>query len=191
MHWQNRAINQNLTFKSQFIELAQSTEISKKLPEICRPKQWPTVATQYFTNDGYPVYGANGQIGYYTEYNHDGTTIMIACRGATCGSINVGYGKIYANGNAMCLDNVREDVDLRYLEYALRTYDFSTVITGSAQPQITANNLEKVIIPLPDISIQQQFAAFAEQSDKSKFELEQAIQRIDNLIKSLIQQKND
>lgn len=44
-------------------------------------------------------------------------------------------------------------------------------------------------IVLPPIDVQQAFEAFVEQSDKSKFELEQAIQKVDNLIKSLISQE--
>ena len=141
----------------------------KKLTEISRPRQWTTIATQHFTKDGYPVYGANGKIGYYSEYNHEQPTIMIACRGATCGSINVSEPKSYINGNAMCLDDVDESINLTYLEYALRTRDFSDVITGSAQPQITATNLEKVEIPIPEKNAQAAFAAFVQQSDKSKF----------------------
>ena len=43
-------------------------------------------------------------------------------------------------------------------------------------------------IVLPPLSVQQTFEALVEQSDKSKFELQQAIDRIDNLIKTLIQQ---
>ena len=114
-------------------------------------------------------HGANGKIGYYSEYNHEQPTIMIACRGATCGSINVSEPKSYINGNAMCLDDVDESIDLTYLEYALRARDFSDVITGSAQPQITATNLEKVEIPIPEKTVQAAFAAFVQQSDKSKF----------------------
>ena len=155
--------------KSQFIEVLSRTENKKKLTDISRPKQWPTIATQYFTDDGYPVYGANGQIGYYTEYNHEMPTITIACRGASCGAINVTREKSYINGNAMCLDNVDDSVDLRFLEYALRTRDFSDVITGSAQPQITANNLDKVIISIPEMGVQLKCSEFVEASDKSKF----------------------
>ena len=155
--------------KSQFIEMAALAKESKKLTEISRPRQWPTIATQHFTVSGYPVYGANGQIGFYSEYNHEEPTILIACRGATCGSINVSVEKAYINGNAMCLDEVAESVNLKYLEYALRTRDFSDVITGSAQPQITATSLEKVIVPLPSQVIQKQFEMLVEQSDKSKF----------------------
>ena len=46
-------------------------------------------------------------------------------------------------------------------------------------------------IPIAEIDKQNEFETIMRQSDKSKFELEQAIQRIDNLIKSLIQQNND
>jgi len=44
---------------------------------------------------------------------------------------------------------------------------------------------------LPEKRVQQAFWAFVEQSDKSKFELQEAIARIDNLIKSLIQQDTE
>lgn len=45
----------------------------------------------------------------------------------------------------------------------------------------------KVIVPA--IEEQRRFIAFAEQSDKSKFELKQAIEGVDNLIRSLVQQE--
>ncbi len=159
--------------KSQFIEMTKGAVETKKLTQISRPRQWKTIATQFFTDSGFPVYGANGQIGYYSEYNHEKPTIMIACRGATCGSINVSSEKAYINGNAMCLDDVDEGIDLKYLEYALRTRDFSDVITGSAQPQITAISLEKVEISIPEYKEQIRFAQFAEQSDKSKLLVDQ------------------
>ena len=129
-----------------------------KLTDICSPKQWKTIPTEQLTEDGYPVYGANGIIGKYPEYNHEEPVIAITCRGATCGNINVTQEKAYVTGNAMCLDNLRSDVDLKYLFYALRHYDFSTVISGSAQPQITRQGLGKVSIQLIPFE-QQRFIA--------------------------------
>ena len=38
--------------------------------------------------------------------------------------------------------------------------------------------------------MQVEYKNFVEQSDKSKFELQQSIEKVDNLIKSLIMQKN-
>ena len=71
------------------------------------------------------------------------------------------------------------------------TAQIDTFTTGSTRKRVSRANLGSILVPVPDLSLQQRFVAIAEQSDKSKFELEQAIQRIDNLIKSLIQQNND
>ena len=117
-----------------------------KLSDICTPKQWKTIPTNELLEDGYPVYGANGIIGYYNEYNHEKSVVTITCRGATCGSVNITVPKSYVTGNAMCLDNVRHDVNLEYLYYCLLHYDFNSVISGSAQPQITRQGLEKVFL---------------------------------------------
>jgi type I restriction enzyme S subunit len=34
------------------------------LGEICQPQQWPTISSTDLVDVGYPVYGANGFIGY-------------------------------------------------------------------------------------------------------------------------------
>ena len=115
-----------------------------KLVDICNPKQWKTIPMDELLESGYPVYGANGIIGYYSKYNHDRSVVTITCRGATCGSINITVPQSYITGNAMCLDDVRPDIDTMYLYYCLRHYNFSNIISGSAQPQITRQGLEKI-----------------------------------------------
>ena len=91
--------------------------IEKKLCELCNPKQWKTISSNKLIDDGYPVYGANGVIGYYNEYNHENRTILITCRGATCGTINICEPFSYVNGNAMALDDLSPDIELKYLFY--------------------------------------------------------------------------
>lgn len=49
-----------------------------------------------------------------------------------------------------------------------------------------ADYLDNTLIPLPPIDIQEQFAAFVEQSDKSKFELEQALAELTATYKRII-----
>ena len=51
--------------------------------------------------------------------------------------------------------------------------------------------LQNTMIPLAPIDEQKAFERLARQSDKSKFELQEAIVRIDNFIKSLIQQDDN
>lgn len=79
---------------------------SVALKEICSPKQHKTISTSVLLPDGYPVFGANGQIGYYSEYTHAEETVAITCRGATCGTINVAPAMSYITGNAMALDKL-------------------------------------------------------------------------------------
>ena len=154
--------------KSQFIELFKECNYQKTLTEICSPKQWKTISTKDFTEEGYPVYGANGLIGKYKEYNHVNPTVMIGCRG-TCGVIHVSEGECYINGNAMCLDDPIPEIDYKYLAAALRCYDFSKIITGTSQPQITIESLKRVLIKIPSMIDQKKFIFLSEQSDKSKF----------------------
>lgn len=123
--------------------------------EICNPTQWPTISKADLTSSGFPVYGANGIIGYYDKYNHEYPTILITCRGATCGRINVSLPKSYVNGNAMALDDLdSKNLSFNYLLYFLKYRGFEDVITGSAQPQITRQGLEGVEIPLPPLAEQ-------------------------------------
>lgn len=172
--------------KSQFIEQFGACQNKRKLTDVCSPKQWKTIASKDLTEDGYPVYGANGVIGYSDKYNHVEPTVLITCRGATCGSINVSEPYSYINGNAMCLDNLSAELNYKYVEYYLRYYDFAGIITGSAQPQITIEGLRLVDVTIPEIDEQKIFISFVEQSNKSKFELEQALAELTATYKKII-----
>ena len=52
--------------------------------------------------------------------------------------------------------------------------------------QITKSMLDKVSVPIPPMYLQEQFAAFMQQSDKSKFELEQALAELTATYKRII-----
>ena len=155
-----------------------------KLNTICNFKQWHTIPTKELKDTGYPVYGANGIIGYSDKYNHEEPTIMICCRGATCGAINVSQGKCYINGNAMAMDNLSKNYDIDYVSYYLKHYDFSSIITGAAQPQITQVGLEKVLIPSLPINAQKQIVKTLKQIDYEIKTKENSLRSYDELIKS-------
>lgn len=126
-----------------------------KLDEICTPKQWKTIPQSEFTIDGYPVFGANGKIGYYKDYNHENPTIMITCRGATCGTINISDPYSYITGNAMALDDLdNTKYNLHFIYFYLKHRGLNDTISGSAQPQITRTNLS--IVKIPAITIEEQ-----------------------------------
>jgi type I restriction enzyme, S subunit len=154
--------------------------------EICSPKQWPTIPESAFLREGYPVYGANGRIGYYSEFNHEEPTVLITCRGATCGTINVCEPKSYVTGNAMALDNLDERrVNLRYLVYALRNGTISKAISGTAQPQITRQGLTAISIPLPPLSKQLRIAEILDRAEALRVKRHAALAQLDTLTQSI------
>jgi type I restriction enzyme S subunit len=155
-----------------------------KLTDICRPKQWKTISTRDFLSEGYPVFGANGKIGFYSEFNHESPTIMITCRGATCGRINISEPFSYINGNAMALDDLVLDVDLKFLYYYLSNTNLNDCISGSAQPQITRSGLERIQIPLPPLPEQKRIAEILDKADALRQKNKQLLAAYDELLQA-------
>ena len=127
-----------------------------RLLSVCDVYQPQTIATKEFCPTGkYIVYGANGAIGHYTKYNHAESEILMACRGATCGAINVSQPYSWINGNAMVITpNGTIDISKKYLQYYLTYCNKEDIITGTAQPQITRQNLKDFQIVICDIDKQ-------------------------------------
>ena len=60
--------------------------------------------------------------------------------------------------------------------------------SGAAQPGINAKKYGLLRVPVPPIELQQQFATFVEQTDKSKLTIQQSLDKLEVLKKSLMQQ---
>ena len=130
------------------------------LSEIAQIYQPQTISSTELTEDGFLVYGANGIIGKYKDYNHETEQICITCRGNTCGIVNYTKPMSWITGNAMVIntDKYQDKVYKRYLYHFLSAYNFNSIISGSGQPQIVRTPLEKLKITLPSISEQKQKA---------------------------------
>lgn len=156
-----------------------------KLTDISRPKQWKTISTANLKRSGYPVYGANGKIGFYDKYTHESPTLLITCRGATCGTLNISESQSYVNGNAMALDNLSENVDLKFLFYALNKRGLQDTISGSAQPQITREGLSKVELAIPPLPIQKTIAEKLDKADALRKKDKELLKYYDELAQSV------
>ena len=130
------------------------------LSEIAQIYQPQTISSTELTEDGFLVYGADGIIGKYKDYNHETEQICITCRGNTCGMVNYTKPMSWITGNAMVIntDKYQDKVCKRYLYHYLSAYNFNSIISGSGQPQIVRTPLEKLKITLPTISEQKQKA---------------------------------
>jgi type I restriction enzyme S subunit len=130
---------------------------TETLGDACEMYQPKTISGKEMVEDGaYPVYGANGVIGRYNQFNHEESQLLITCRGATCGSVNISAPQSWITGNAMVVRPKNGTIMIRFLEYLFRGgIDISKAITGAAQPQITRTNLNPLEISYP-ISVGEQ-----------------------------------
>lgn len=148
------------------------------LGETCKMYQPKTISAKEMKADGeYVVYGANGVIGKYDKYNHEEPQLLITCRGATCGSVNVSTPFSWINGNAMVVQPDTLKVSLRYMEYLFKGgIDLSRAITGSAQPQITRQSLNNIAFSYPLLAEQQRIVA---KLDAAFAEIDMAIEAVE------------
>jgi type I restriction enzyme, S subunit len=126
--------------------------VEKTLGDTCEMYQPKTIGTKDLVPNGpYPVFGANGIIGRYDKFNHEEPQLLITCRGATCGSVNISQPKSWITGNAMVVRPKDYQLNLHFLEFFFRGgIDISVAITGAAQPQITRTNLSPLLICYPE-----------------------------------------
>ena len=128
------------------------------------------------------------------RFNVRGGDIIVSCRG-TIGEIyaipdNAPLGIMHPSIMKIRLKKARYDKE--FFVFALEQYmkDHLREANGTAvKMAVSATVLGKELFIVPDIATQRAFVLLVHQSDKSKFELQQAIQRVDNLIKSLISQE--
>ena len=130
--------------------------IESTLGETCEIYQPKTITAKEMALSGnYPVFGANGVIGRHDKFNHEESQILVTCRGATCGTVNISEPFSWITGNAMVVRPKTGEVEKAFLAYALRgSVDLGKAITGAAQPQITRANLSPLRFCYPDLAEQ-------------------------------------
>ena len=103
-------------------------------------------------------------------------------------------GYVYVVDSHVTVLSGSSDVNAYFFKCFLHREDvqkkiYAECVNGSTnQIELSKEKLSDVLLIVPPVELQEQFAAFVRQSDKSKFELKQAVEKIDNLIKSLILQ---
>ena len=83
-----------------------------------------------------------------------------------------------------------DELETQYLLRVLKTESIRKKMAGRGANIQNLNQqiLASLIIPIPPKGLQQQFATFVEQIDKSKFEIQQSLEKLEILKKSLMQQ---
>lgn len=83
----------------------------------------------------YPVYGANGIVGYLDNYSTEGEAVYIIKDGSGVGTVSYVTGKCSATGTLNTLQ-AKEGYSLQYFYYLLKVFNFEPYKTGMAIPHI-------------------------------------------------------
>lgn len=160
-----------------------------KLGDVAELYQPQTIQSEDLSQTGYPVYGANGLIGYYNSYNHEYPQVVITCRGSSCGTVNFTPGKCWITGNAMVLnvDNNR-DVNKSFFYYLISNSSFVNLISGSGQPQIVRQPLLKFELHIPTLKEQTAIAEVLTAADREIELAKEKLERLRRQKRGLMQQ---
>ena len=120
----------------------------------------------------YPYYGATGIVDYVNDYRQEGDFLLISEDGKALELRNkpiafLASGKIWVNNHAH-VQQCTDECNLIYLMYHINYMDISLWVTGIDQKKLNRANLDSIPIALPPIELQEQFAAFVNQVNKSK-----------------------
>jgi type I restriction enzyme S subunit len=162
-----------------------------RLGDIVNIIQGENYPVKQLKQRGYPIFGANGLIGYGDKYHYKEEQVLIACRGSTCGIVNMSLPYSFVNNNAMALvRNNDSKIEKKFLFYMMQ-YNYlnntiKTVISGTGQPQITITLLSSFKIPLPPLSEQEKIAEILSTLDE-KIEIERKRrEKLERIKKSLM-----
>ena len=97
-------------------------------------------------------------------------SVVVAMYGATAGKTGILDIDTTTN-QAVCSLLPSDNFTSIYLYYAVKSNEkwMMDQATGGAQPNISQTVIKKMVIPVPSIEQQHQFASIAQQADKSKF----------------------
>lgn len=132
----------------------------------------------------FKVYGGNGINGTHVEFNREGEFIIIGRVGAYCGNVRIVKGAFWLTDNAFELKQIKEIQDTIYLLFLLRSINLFKYANKAAQPVISNTVLRDIMIPLPPLPLQQQFASKIEAIEKQKELIKKSIKETEDLFNS-------
>ena len=139
-------------------------------------------------NKIYDYYGATGVVDKVDGYLFDERLLLIGEDGANLLSRSkdnafFAEGKYWVNNHAHILDCPEKEV-LDYVAFLINSMSLEDYITGSAQPKLNQDNLNKIEIPLPPLEEQRRIIAQVNLWQRCLMELETSENELNESVES-------
>ena len=122
---------------------------------------------------GFPVYGGNGIFDSAPTPNITKPAVIVGRVGAYCGSVYIERNPFWLSDNALGV-TTKNDADLEFIFYLLKSMDLNRKSVGGAQPLLTQGILNSISVDLPDLETQKKIAEVLGRIDE-KIELNRAM----------------
>ncbi|HEU3696174.1 type I restriction-modification system, S subunit [Streptococcus pneumoniae] len=178
----------NLLVKSRFNEMFGDVILNEKEWKVSKWNEILTIRNgknqkQVEDADGkFPIYGSGGIMGYAKDWIVKKNSVIIGRKGNINKPILVRE-NFWNVDTAFGLEPVLEKINSEYLFYFCQLYNFEKLNKAVTIPSLTKSDLLNISIPLPPLALQNEFADFVVQVDKSQFACEIAIKVWRNSLK--------
>ena len=181
---------QSAKVKSKFVEMFGDNPAtthgknSVKLSTLCENldnERKPI--TEHLRNKGdIPYYGASGIVDYIAEYIFDETLLLISEDGANLVSRNMPIafsitGKSWVNNHVHILRFKNYELQ-KYVESYINNMDLSEYINKNANPKLTQEKLNSIMIYMPNDATLDLYISSINQCDKLKFEAQERLEEL-------------
>ena len=177
--------------KSRFNEMFGDVILNDKEWKVCKWNEILTIRNgknqkNVEDNNGqFPIYGSGGIIGYAKDWIVKKNSVIIGRKGNINKPILVRE-NFWNVDTAFGLEPTLEKINSEYLFYFCQLYNFEKLNKAVTIPSLTKSVLLDISIHLPPLSLQNEFADFLTQVDKSQFACQIAIKLWRNSLKSSI-----
>lgn len=133
--------------------------LKTKVKYLCNMQSGTAITSEEIRDDGdYPVYGGNGQRGYYEKFNTEGEHVLIGRQGALCGNVHFVNGQFWASDHAVVTYPFPSVVN-KFLYYLFVALNFNQYSTTAAQPGLAVSTIQRVPVAIPEDKNEQQAIA--------------------------------
>ena len=199
--------------KSRFIEMFDNYQNSEcqTLETLCSIITDGTHQPPKFTTTGIPFLFvsniAGNKLTYETEKFISEETYKELYKGTPIEIGDILLSTVGSYGHPAIVENDKKFLFQRHIAYLKPKKDFINSVyfhgallspdvqkqieervKGIAQKTLNLSEIRKITIPVPPIELQNDFAAFVQQVDKSKFAVQKSLEKVETLYKSLMQE---
>jgi type I restriction enzyme S subunit len=138
-------------------------------------------------NGIFPIYGANGIMGYTSKFLMDSDFTVIIGRVGASGKVHFGRGKIWISDNAIYSEEYdKSKIYMPFIYHLLKFKKLSQFASKSTHPIITQSFLNSFLVSLPLLPEQKKIADILSTVDQAIEKVDKAIAKTERLKKGLM-----